>query len=103
MTVLWLVVFVFFTIGIKIILGVAVCYLLVPRGAECPACDGNTVAVQPARGAAWLAALTRIDRRWCTGCARPFWARRAETGWLLRVRPGVEETSRGVRQGGPTG
>lgn len=88
---LWLAVFVFFTIGIKVILGVAVCWLLLPREAQCPACDGASLAVEPARGAGWLARLTGVQRRWCTRCGRPFWARGLERPLTVAVRPHPEE------------
>lgn len=75
MLALQLAVFVFFTIGIKVVLGVLACWLLLPTERDCPACDGESVAVEAARGAGWLARMTRVGRRWCIRCARPFWVR----------------------------
>ena len=87
MLALQLAVFVFFTIGIKVVMGVLACWLLLPTEHCCPACDGDSVAVVPARGAAWLSRLTHVGRRWCLRCARPFWVRERAAPFTVRVRP----------------
>ncbi|HUH11644.1 MAG TPA: hypothetical protein VMK65_00985 [Longimicrobiales bacterium] len=92
MLTLQLAAFVFFTIGIKVILGVLACWLLLPTERCCPACDGASVSVEPAWGAAWLSRVTRVRRRWCLRCTRTFWVRGLPEPLRVRVRaPEPEE------------
>lgn len=72
----YLFVFVFFTIGIKLVLGLWFIYLLLPGNGLCPNCDHATISVADLRGVGWLARLCRVQRRWCIGCGRPHLARR---------------------------
>lgn len=65
------------TVLVKLALGLAAIYLLLPADGRCPACDRDTIAVTDLPALGWLFRAARVQRRWCTGCARPCLARRA--------------------------
>ncbi len=65
------------TLGVKCLLGVAVIYYLFPADGRCSACDGDTIALQAARGLRWLSRVSRVERRLCLGCGGTMVGRRS--------------------------
>jgi hypothetical protein len=65
-----LVLFFFVLLGSKILLGVVVVYMLVPREIECTICDAETLPLQHPRGTILVLRLLRLQRRWCMECRR---------------------------------
>lgn len=70
-----LVLFFFVLLGSKILLGVIVVYMLVPREIECTICDAETLPLQHPRGAILVLRLLRLQRRWCMECRHESLAR----------------------------
>ncbi len=64
------------TLGVKFLLGVLLIYYLFPADGRCPACDGDTIPLQSARGLRWLSRTSRVERRLCLGCGGTVVARR---------------------------
>ena len=60
----------FVLLGSKIVLGVVVVYLLLPRDATCVICDAETLPIQHARGTGRVLRVLRLHRRWCMECER---------------------------------
>lgn len=82
MTTATLAIFVFATIGVKVVLGLAAIWLLLPHGGRCDACDEQTLPVAGSGAVEWLLQLARVQRRFCVGCGRTELARRAKGGRL---------------------
>ena len=68
----------FVLLGSKILIGVIVIYLLIPRDAACTLCDAELLPLQHARGTHRLLRLLRLQRRWCMECRRESLTRRVE-------------------------
>jgi hypothetical protein len=80
-----LVLFGFVVLRVLVLCGIA--YLLIPPGRRCPACGGETVALER-RGIARL--LPGIQRRWCVDCGWSWFRRRKrEAAAPARVLDGV--------------
>ena len=67
--------FFFVLLGSKILLGVVVVYMLVPREIECTICDAETLPLQHPRGTILVLRLLHLQRRWCMECRRESLAR----------------------------
>ncbi|HET9984790.1 MAG TPA: hypothetical protein VFQ38_14430 [Longimicrobiales bacterium] len=65
----------FVTLGVKILLAVAVIYALFPSDRRCPHCDAETLPLVSQRGLVRLGRLVRVRRRWCPGCGDHYLAR----------------------------
>lgn len=66
----------FVLLGSKILLGVIVVYLLIPRDTVCRVCDAELLPIEHARGTDRLLRLFRLQRRWCMECQRESLTRR---------------------------
>jgi hypothetical protein len=64
----WLLLLFFASVGLKLLLGMAAIYLLLPRDRRCMVCDGETLPLLLARGWRLLARACRVQRRWCPVC-----------------------------------
>lgn len=62
--------FFFVLLGSKILLGLIVVYLLIPRDPECTLCDAELLPIEHPRGTGRLLKLLRLQRRWCMECRR---------------------------------
>lgn len=93
-----LLLFVFATVGVKLLLGLVFIYYLlpVPEDRRCPACDGETVSLQPRPGFRLLSRLCRVQRRLCLRCGRTELAQRGREDRMFVGHASEEE----VRQPG---
>jgi len=60
----------FVLLGSKIVMGMIVVYMLVPRDTSCTLCDAELVPLEHARGSRRVLKLLRLQRRWCMECGR---------------------------------
>lgn len=92
MMLLDLTLFFFVLLGSKILLGLMVVYLLIPRDASCTLCDAELLPIEHPRGTGRLLALFRLQRRWCMECQRESLTRRLplRTPSQAAPRPVVE-------------
>lgn len=62
--------FIFVAFVSKLLLAVAMCYLIFPAERTCDACNGETLAVRMGPGGRVLSRLLlgRLQRRWCPRC-----------------------------------
>lgn len=67
--------FAFVTLGVKLVLAVAVIYALFPSDRRCPHCDAETLPLVSQRGFVRLGRLVRVRCRWCPGCGDHYLAR----------------------------
>jgi len=67
------------TLGVKLLLGSALIYYLLPTDRRCVACDGDTLPLQAPRGLRWLGRVSRIERRLCLSCGGSMVGRRGDT------------------------
>ncbi|MGH7483574.1 MAG: hypothetical protein ACRELV_15610 [Longimicrobiales bacterium] len=82
MTAALLAVFVFATVGVKLVLGLIAVYLLIPRGDRCDACDDSTLPLRAEGLSGRVLAFARVERRLCVGCGRTELARRTRPSRL---------------------
>lgn len=68
------------TLGIKLLLGLALIYYLLPADGQCPACDGDTLPLQARRGLRALGRGCGMERRWCLSCGETMTCRRKRGG-----------------------
>lgn len=69
--------FTFFVIVLsKGMLGLVVCWMLMPRDDVCPACDARQLPLEPERGRRLLYRVFALQRRWCMECGRETLGRR---------------------------
>ena len=66
----------FVLLGSKVLLGVVVVYLLIPRDVSCTLCDAETLPLQHRWGTVFLLRLLGLQRRWCMECGREALTRR---------------------------
>ncbi len=64
------------TLGVKLLLGSALIYYLLPADRHCSACDGDTLPVVAPWGLRRLGRASRIERRLCLACGATMVARR---------------------------
>lgn len=78
----WLLFF-FVAFGSKVVLAVAMIYLILEEERGCPSCDGETLLLRMRLPGRVLTALTlgRVQRRWCPRCG---WQGLTRTGRLNR-------------------
>jgi hypothetical protein len=92
---LYYLLFLFVAFGAKLVLAVAMIYLLLPADPRCTECDGDTLLLRMGplgRTVSWLL-LGRIQRRWCPRC-----------GWEGMARPASGDVKTGpaaARRGTP--
>lgn len=85
--------FAFFVIVLsKIILGIIVCWMLMPQDAECPACDAPLLPLAAPRGRRRLFRLLRLQRRWCMECGTALIGRRRSVEARVPVQAPVVTT-----------
>jgi hypothetical protein len=62
--------FIFLAMGAKLLLALAMIYLLLPSDRRCNHCDGDTLLMQAGRSGRFLARLCggTVSRRWCPAC-----------------------------------
>lgn len=77
------------TLGVKLLLGSALIYYLLPADRRCSACDGDTLPLMAPRGLGRLGRVTRVERRLCLSCGATMVARRQPHA-LPRRRPAGE-------------
>jgi len=86
------------TLGVKLLLGTALIYYLLPSDGRCPACDGDTLPLQAPGGLRRLGRASGIERRLCLSCGGTMVGRRQAHPQSApeRVnRPRVERTAEG--------
>jgi hypothetical protein len=74
---LYYVLFFFLAMGAKLLLALAMIYLLLPSDRCCNQCDEETMLLQLSRGNRWLSrlCLDTLQRRWCPACGWEGYAR----------------------------
>ena len=84
--------FFFLTVGAKLVLALAMIYLLLPTDRRCGECNGETLLVEGHRLVRITTQWTpvRLQRRWCPRCGRESFA-----------RPQLGERPDGLRPGRP--
>lgn len=70
--------FFFIAFGSKLILAMAMIYLLLPQDRSCSRCDGETLLVRPSLIGRLTTGLSfgRIEWRWCPSCGQESLSRR---------------------------
>ncbi len=70
--------FFFLTVGAKLVLALAMIFLLLPSDARCNQCDGDTLLIRTNRPGRLGSRLSfgRVQWRWCPGCGWEGLARR---------------------------
>jgi hypothetical protein len=73
--------FLFIAFGSKLLLALAMIYMLLPSERSCNSCDEDTLLIRSARGGQIFSRLTfgRVQRRWCPRCGWDGFARRVHT------------------------
>lgn len=87
MMALELALFFFVLLGSKIVLGIAVVYMLLPRDTVCSQCDAETLPMEHRRGTGRVLRVLRLQRRWCMECHRESLARRLPLRRAARRAP----------------
>jgi hypothetical protein len=69
--------FFFVTVGAKLILALAMIYLLLPTDRHCADCEEETLLMEGSRVVRFVCRLWpgRLQRRWCPRCGREGFAR----------------------------
>jgi len=72
--------FLFIAFGSKLLLALAMIYMLLPADRVCNSCDEDTLLIRPDRGGQIFSRLTfgRVQRRWCPRCGWDGLARRVQ-------------------------
>ncbi len=71
--------FAFFVIVLsKLVLGLIVCWMLMPRDPECPSCDAPLLPLEARPGWRRLFHVLRLQRRWCMECGTELIGRRSD-------------------------
>ncbi len=69
--------FTFFVIVLsKTLLGLVVCWMLMPCDDVCPTCDARLLPLAPERGRRLLYRVFALQRRWCMECGNEMLGRR---------------------------
>lgn len=89
--------FAFVTLGVKLVLAVAVVYALFPADRRCPRCDAETLRLVTGRGFVRLGRLVHVARRWCPSCGDSYLARYCKVD-VAPVSP--RRSARAARRGG---
>jgi hypothetical protein len=87
--------FLFVAFGSKLLLALAMIYMLLPSERSCNSCNEDTLLIRPGRSGKIFSRLTfgRVQRRWCPRCG---W-----DGLARRVRPPLERQRRSERLKSP--
>jgi hypothetical protein len=85
--------FFFIAFGSKVVLAMAMIYMLLPLDRSCSRCDSDTLLIRPNRLGRIASALSfgRVQWRWCPSCGQENLARRAPPPREPRARV-VERT-----------
>lgn len=67
--------FAFATFGSKLLLALAIVWVLVPEAGECPRCDCDSSRIEVPTMLRAFAQAARLQWRWCPGCDDSFIAR----------------------------
>jgi hypothetical protein len=72
--------FLFIAFGSKLMLALAMIYMLLPSERSCNSCDEDTLLIRPDRSGQIFSRLTfgRVQRRWCPRCGWDGLARRVK-------------------------
>ena len=82
----------FVLLGSKLVLGVVVLHMLLPRDRACAVCDAELIPLTPPRGGARVMRLLRLQRLWCVECDRQSLGRmRSRSGVMSRAARPVAE------------
>ena len=75
-------------VALRLLILGGVAFLLIPAGRRCPACGGETIALERA---GWVRMLPGVARRWCMHCGWS-WLRKQKAGEPLAPvpRPSME-------------